>query len=248
VIVDWLPGAGDPAPADPIPQLQINNLGEEGCVTIDENGNVLYNLLCSPPEPQAEPSFLQWLFGAGQVPLAPGGPLVDVPVLVPGQGNDDDDTGTGSSSVGTGPRGGAGGDDILDGAGQVINVTARALTAAEQRVANELAADGAVVEVLPVATGDGVRSPDFLINGEPWELKTITNITSDNMESAIARRAREGAEQAPNVILDVRGQPGFTEEMVNSIAERAFRGEGGQLLDRLMIVGDEWSIVVTRQP
>jgi hypothetical protein len=226
----------------------VNNLGDHGRVLTDEESRVLYNLLCSPPEPQAEPSFLEWLFGNGQAPLAPGGPLVDVPILVPGQGNDDDDTGTGSSSVGAGPRGGAGGDDILDGAGQVINVTARALTAAEQRVANELAAGGAVVEVLPVATGDGVRSPDFLINGEPWELKTITNITSDNMESAIARRAREGAEQAPNVILDVRGQVGFSEDLAERTAHAAFYGDGGEHLQRLTILGNGWSYTFLPPP
>jgi hypothetical protein len=57
---------------------------------------------------------MQWL--ASSAPVAgPGGPLVDAPVLVPGQDPNDEDEPGSSGNGGTGPRGGGGGgDDILD--------------------------------------------------------------------------------------------------------------------------------------
>jgi WXG100 family type VII secretion target len=110
-ILSWfIGGASD----DPIPAPQVNDLGDDGCVMTDDESRVLYNLLCSPPEPQAEQTLMQWL--ASSAPVAgPGGPLVDAPVLVPGQDPNDEDEPGSSGNGGASPRGGGGGgDDILD--------------------------------------------------------------------------------------------------------------------------------------
>jgi len=58
---------------------------------------------------------------------------------------------------------------------------------------------------------DGSRSADFLIDGKRTELKTLSNVRSPDFTGAVIRRIREAATQAPNVLIDARGQAGMDE-------------------------------------
>ncbi len=75
------------------------------------------------------------------------------------------------------------------------------LTADERRVVEDLLSSGKNVEIIPKSNMDGVRTPDFWVDGIKTELKTI-NGTSPNTP---VKRIQDGFKQhASTVILDAR--------------------------------------------
>ncbi|GLC30970.1 hypothetical protein [Clostridium omnivorum] len=76
------------------------------------------------------------------------------------------------------------------------------LTQAERTVVNDLLSSGKNVEIIPRSAAQGVKTPDFLINGVKTELKTLTGTSLNTPVTRIQEAFKQGAEA---VIIDGRG-------------------------------------------
>jgi filamentous hemagglutinin len=122
------------------------------------------------------------------------------------------------------------------------------LTAAEQGFIGEMVAGGRTVEVIPPSTG---RTADFLINGQPYELKTMTDVanqTSDGLSKAISSTAMDARGQSGNIIIDARNQPGMTGDIAQRGVERAYGrdNQSGKKIQSITVITSEGSIYVPR--
>lgn len=70
----------------------------------------------------------------------------------------------------------------------------------ELQTAKTLASAGFTVEFLPCIQGDKIKSPDILLDGFPWEIKSPQ---SGRIE-AIERNIRRACQQSKCVVLDTR--------------------------------------------
>jgi len=120
------------------------------------------------------------------------------------------------------------------------------MTEAERSAASYLTRAGHEVVRIPEATKDGVRSADFLVDGKLTELKTLSNISSPNFTGAVVRRIREAAAQAPNVLIDARGQPGMTESAANEIMSAVKRTARDAQIHSLRIFGRDFDVRMVR--
>ena len=77
----------------------------------------------------------------------------------------------------------------------------KGLTPAEKNAIEKLLSQGRNVEIIPRSNVQGVSSPDFLVNGVPTELKTISG-SSPN--TPVTRITDGFAQNAERVILDAR--------------------------------------------
>jgi len=98
-------------------------------------------------------------------------------------------------------------------------------------VAQSLAAEGRRVKQLPIHSRKGWKNPDYLIDGELWELETPTEMTT----AAISRSVREGQRQAPNVVLHITGDIPEA-DLRREIKLRVTRKDSVSPLRKLMIV------------
>jgi len=134
------------------------------------------------------------------------------------------------------------GSAIDDGA-RLINTTGRTLSEAESAVADLLASEGRLVEVVAEGTA---RTSDFLVDGVPTELKTVSNITSRDMSGALSSRILDGAGQAGNIIIDARGQVGLTQAEAARAIRRAYGADKLSRLQEIRIIGNGFEITVPR--
>lgn len=122
------------------------------------------------------------------------------------------------------------------------------LTVAERKCVDDLLAQGKNVEMIPVGAG---RTPDFLIDGVRYELKTLSGVvdeTADGISDAIANRVMNGRGQATDIIIEAKNQAGITEEIARCGIRRAFGADnksGGQITS-ITIHGPGWTIIVPR--
>jgi hypothetical protein len=127
--------------------------------------------------------------------------------------------------------------------GQLIANEGRSLSLEEAKIANLLVNEGRRVEV--IAESNTARTADFLVDGVATELKTVSNITSNDISGALSSRILEGAGQAPNIIIDGRNQAGLTQELAEKSVLRAY-GRQRQLKDErissVRIIGDNFDI------
>lgn len=131
-------------------------------------------------------------------------------------------------------------------AGRFANPTGRAISDAERIVAQVLVDEGRVVEVLSEGS---VRTADFLVDGVPTEIKTITNITSSDVSAALSRRILDGAGQAGHIIIDGRGQAGMTQAVAERAIRRAYGADRTQRrLQNIRIIGPDFDITVPYIP
>lgn len=82
--------------------------------------------------------------------------------------------------------------------------------------AERLAARGHRVVFIPV-TGKG-KTADLMIDGEVWELKSISGSSDD----AVARNIRRAAKQAPRVVLDMTASS-ITDDAAKRLVEHYAR-------------------------
>lgn len=92
----------------------------------------------------------------------------------------------------------------------------------ELKVASELAGRGHEITALPRSKNQHVSTPDFLVDGKPTELKTISNAKVDSVENSVTNTMKRATGQAKNVIIDARKQPGLTEAKARNAVQRAF--------------------------
>lgn len=113
-------------------------------------------------------------------------------------------------------------------------------------VERELAA-GRNVEAIP--TGPD-RTPDFRIDDQPVELKTLENIanqTSDGLSGAISSRVLDARGQSGHVVIDGTTQPGLTEAIAERAVSRAYGADRTQGIESIRIIGPDFDITVPRR-
>ena len=88
---------------------------------------------------------------------------------------------------------------------------------------------GNVVEVLPPSnTG---RTPDLVMNGKVYELKTVSGVQrtdSDGLSAAISSRILNGRGQSGDILIDARNQDGMTREIADRAIQRAYGSDDRQ--------------------
>jgi hypothetical protein len=121
------------------------------------------------------------------------------------------------------------------------------LTPAEQNFAKEMRDLGKNVEVVPTGTG---RTPDFKIDGQAYELKTVSGVQRtdpDGLSSAISSRVLDGRGQAADIIVDARQQAGMTMEAAERAAGRAFGADKRGGIQSITILTPGGTIVTQRR-
>ena len=105
------------------------------------------------------------------------------------------------------------------------------LTTAEKNVVDKLIGNGNTIEIIPRSNINGVKTPDFLINGVRTELKTLTGTSMNTPVTRIQEAFKQGAEA---VIIDGTGV-GLTAEQAQTIITRATGVYKGQLPGNVQI-------------
>ncbi|MBQ6449459.1 hypothetical protein IJJ08_00955 [bacterium] len=70
----------------------------------------------------------------------------------------------------------------------------------EQLTVDYLLERGFRLELIPISPIPGVKTPDLMIDGIPWEMKTFSRLHWRTIE----RSFRRALNQAPNIIYDLR--------------------------------------------
>lgn len=99
------------------------------------------------------------------------------------------------------------------------------LTKAERAVVDDLLNHRKNVEIIPRSNVNGVKTPDFLVNGVQTELKTLTGTSLNTPVSKIQKAFKQGAE---TVIIDARGV-NISSSQAETILNRASGVYGGTL-------------------
>lgn len=107
------------------------------------------------------------------------------------------------------------------------------LTPDEQRVVDDLVGMGKNVEIIPRSKEQGVKTPDFRVDGVLTELKTIKGTSKNTPVTRISDAFKQGAE---TVIIDAR-DVGLTSEDANQVLDRA----AGKYPDGLPGVVEIWT-------
>jgi hypothetical protein len=100
-------------------------------------------------------------------------------------------------------------------------------TPAEKLIIEELLAAGKTVEVVPTGTG---RTADFLINGVPTELKTLTSAGPTTLKNAVQNAAKQGEQ----ILIDARNVNMSPQEALSHV-QRA-QGNIGGLQGRVTVL------------
>jgi hypothetical protein len=135
--------------------------------------------------------------------------------------------------------------------GRVDVEPGRTLTPAEQSVADLLAREGRQVTAKRETNAQGVKNPDFVVDGVNTELKTVSNLTGKDMGAGLSRRILEGASQASHVIIDARGQAGITREIAENAAKRAYGAQkrlGKITLQEVRVIGQDFDVIIPYNP
>ena len=145
--------------------------------------------------------------------------------------------------MGSGDDGGGDG-----GEGELIIPDGVTLTDAELRAAQYLVDEGRTVEAIPRSTQDGIRTPDFLVDGIPTELKTVSNITSSDISGRIAETIRDASGQSGHIIIDGRTQSGLTQSEANRAIGRAYGADKNtRKIQSIRIIGNDFDIIAPRR-
>ncbi|HVV84667.1 MAG TPA: hypothetical protein VHE35_16490 [Kofleriaceae bacterium] len=130
-----------------------------------------------------------------------------------------------------------------EGNGRLIVPPGRTLSPAEQEIADLLVNEGRTVEAV---TESAKKTADFLVDGVPTELKTISNISSKDPSGALARRILEGGSQGNHVIVDVRAQAGMTRDDALRAVRRAYGADKAGRIQQVRVIGAGFDETVPR--
>lgn len=115
-----------------------------------------------------------------------------------------------------------------------------------------LADKGHKVRLLPRDPSSTQPQPDAQLDDDdfPTEIKTVGDISSDNIPARLAGRIREGLGQAPSVFVDARKQAGLTEDQITEAMRRAIgmARDANRIVRRLHIVGPNGTDVLWDYP
>ena len=110
-------------------------------------------------------------------------------------------------------------------------------TPAERTFANEMRDLGNRVEIIPRA--EGIRTPDLMINGTQYELKTVSGVQRtdpEGLSSAISSRIMDGRGQAGDIIVDARQQDGMSRDIGERAIGRAYGADREKRLQSIIIM------------
>ena len=100
----------------------------------------------------------------------------------------------------------------------------------EQLTVDYLLERGYRIELIPASMIPGVKTPDMMINGIPWEMKTFSRLHWRTIE----RSFRRALNQAPNVVYDLRSFPAHQEAAAIKMILKAY--SLSRAAHRLMII------------
>jgi hypothetical protein len=138
--------------------------------------------------------------------------------------------------------------DLLKLKGKIIGDVSE-LTPEELKFVNEQVAQGKTVEIVKGAAG---RTPDFIVDGQRLELKTISGVadaTADGISKAIANRVMNGRGQATDIVVDARAQKGITQPIAERGIARAYGADNvtGGKITSIRVIGPDFDITVPRK-
>lgn len=91
---------------------------------------------------------------------------------------------------------------------------------------------GGCVELHPrVLFPSRIRTPDYIWNGEKWDLKTINSHSKNTLTTAVKNIKK----QANNVILDIRSDS-YTNDVLNAELDRIYNNKRYDYLEKTMII------------
>lgn len=99
------------------------------------------------------------------------------------------------------------------------------------------------VQIVPrVLNPQGIKTPDYMINGEKYDLKTITGTSKNVLYNAVKNKKR----QASNFVFDISGS-GLGVEDLQKQAERLFDSDHTRFIDRIVLVKDDEIIRILKR-
>ncbi len=110
-------------------------------------------------------------------------------------------------------------------AGRLEVEKGRTLSTSERAFADKMVGEGKVVKAPKEVNIEGVKNPDFNIDGEVVEFKYVSDLkgtNADKLSGGLSRRILDGKSQASKVTINVENQPGMTEEIAKRAVDRAY--------------------------
>lgn len=123
---------------------------------------------------------------------------------------------------------------VAERTGKLVLQSGVRLSSDELKVAAELTGRGHEVIARP-ASGVG-KTADFLIDGKPTELKTISKVNR-SVGTAVTETIEEATKQSKNVIIDARNQRGLTEADALASMRRAIDGLPKSRINEVRLLG-----------
>ena len=77
----------------------------------------------------------------------------------------------------------------------------------------------------------GVKPPDYIINGQRWDLKEINGSSKDAIRNAIHKKSG----QADNFIIDISNCP-IVEDDIKKQIENVFTSDNTRFVNRIMLI------------
>ena len=111
----------------------------------------------------------------------------------------------------------------------------------ERKIANLLAEEyGKIVELVPkIEYPKGIQTPDYLVDGERFDLKTLTGKGKYLLEGAIKKKQR----QSHNFIIDLSSCPLEMTE-INRQVDNLYKSKRLGFLEKLVLIKDDEIIKV----
>ena len=125
--------------------------------------------------------------------------------------------------------------------GQVVVEPGAEPSPEELAAADYLAGQGHCVRLLRRDPASPNPQPDAQLDDDdfPTEIKTVGNITSEEVDARLAGRIREALRQAPSVVVDARNQEGLTLKEIESAMRRGIgmAKKDGKVVKRVHVFG-----------
>ena len=125
--------------------------------------------------------------------------------------------------------------------GQVVVDPGAEPSPEEVAAADYLAGQGHRVRLLRRDPSNPNPQPDAQLDDDdfPTEIKTVGNITSENVTGRLAGRIREALSQAPSVVVDAREQAELTKEDIERAMSRAIgmAEDHNKRVERIRVIG-----------
>ncbi|MBE5933386.1 MAG: hypothetical protein E7263_08210 [Lachnospiraceae bacterium] len=94
---------------------------------------------------------------------------------------------------------------------------------------------GGTVQLVPrILNPQGIKTPDYIFNGEKFDLKTVTGSSKNVLYNALKGKKN----QAENFIFDISQNPLKVEDLTNQ-ARLLFESKNREFVKRIILIKDE---------